>query len=76
MEITAAITRVKGEPFEIATLQLDDPAPGEVRVKLAATGVCHTDAITRDQVYPTPFRLYSAMKAPESSKPLERASPP
>src|SRR5699024_8779224 len=30
-------------------------APGEVRVKLAATGVCHTDAITRDQVYPTPL---------------------
>ena len=55
VEITAAITRVKGEPFEIATLQLDDPAPGEVRVKLAATGVCHTDAITRDQVYPTPL---------------------
>lgn len=55
MEITAAITRGKGKPFEITTLELDDPRPEEVQVKLTATGVCHTDAIVRDQVYPTPL---------------------
>lgn len=55
MEITAAVTPGKGAPFEIKTLQLDDPRPNEVRVKLTATGVCHTDAIVRDQVYPTPL---------------------
>lgn len=55
MEITAAITRGKGESFEITTLELDEPRPDEVRVKLTATGVCHTDAIVRDQVYPTPL---------------------
>ncbi|MGO1183277.1 MAG: NAD(P)-dependent alcohol dehydrogenase [Micrococcaceae bacterium] len=55
MQITAAITRGTGEPFEITTLTLDDPRPGEVQVKLTATGVCHTDAIVRDQVYPTPL---------------------
>lgn len=55
MEITAAVTPGTGEPFEIKTLELDDPRPNEVRVKLTATGVCHTDAIVRDQVYPTPL---------------------
>lgn len=55
MDITAAITRGKGEPFEVTTLQLDDLRPTEVRVKIVATGVCHTDAIIRDQVYPTPL---------------------
>lgn len=55
MQITAAITRGTGEPFEIASLELDDPRAGEVQVKLTATGVCHTDAIVRDQVYPTPL---------------------
>lgn len=55
MEITAAITRGKSEPFEITKLELDDPRSNEVQVKLTATGVCHTDAIVRDQVYPTPL---------------------
>lgn len=55
MEITAAVTPGTGEPFKIKTLELDDPRPNEVRVKLTATGVCHTDAIVRDQVYPTPL---------------------
>lgn len=55
MDITAAITPGKGAPFEITTLTLDDPRPNEVQVKLIATGVCHTDAIVRDQVYPTPL---------------------
>lgn len=55
MEITAALTPGKGEPFEIKTLQLDEPRSDEVQVKLTATGVCHTDAIIRDQVYPTPL---------------------
>lgn len=55
MKITAAITRGTSAPFEITTLELDDPRPNEVQVKLTATGVCHTDAIVRDQVYPTPL---------------------
>lgn len=55
MQITAAVTPGKGEPFEIKTLHLDEPRPNEIQVRLVATGVCHTDAIVRDQVYPTPL---------------------
>lgn len=55
MEVTAAIVRGQARPFEITTLELDDLRADEVRVRLVGTGVCHTDAIVRDQVYPTPL---------------------
>lgn len=53
--ITAAVARTHKQPFTIETLQLDDIRPNEVRVRLVATGVCHTDAIVRDGIYPTPL---------------------
>lgn len=55
MKVTAALATTPKAPFEIVELSLDEPRPDEVRVKLVATGVCHTDAIVRDQVYPTPL---------------------
>lgn len=55
MQVTAAIATAPETPFEIVELTLDEPRPDEVRVRLVATGVCHTDAIVRDQVYPTPL---------------------
>lgn len=55
MKVTAALATAPKAPFEIVELSLDEPRPDEVRVKLVATGVCHTDAIVRDQVYPTPL---------------------
>lgn len=53
METTAAVVREAGQPLEITTLQLDDPTINEVQVRITAAGVCHTDAIARDQIYPT-----------------------
>jgi aryl-alcohol dehydrogenase len=55
MEITAAVARSHGAPFTIETLELDDLRHDEVRVRMVATGVCHTDAIVRDGIYPTPL---------------------
>lgn len=55
MEVTAAVVHGEAKPFEITTLELDDLRPDEVRIRLVGTGVCHTDAIVRDQVYPTPL---------------------
>jgi aryl-alcohol dehydrogenase len=55
MNITAAVARDKSMPLTIEELELDDLRPGEVRVRMVASGVCHTDAIVRDQVYPTPL---------------------
>lgn len=52
MDVTAAITRAAGAPFELATVRLDDPRPDEVRVRIAAVGVCHTDLVARDGAMP------------------------
>lgn len=53
-EITAAIVREKGA-FEIGTVLLEPPRPDEVLVRVVATGLCHTDLVVRDQVYPVPL---------------------
>ncbi|MFI7705110.1 NAD(P)-dependent alcohol dehydrogenase [Nonomuraea sp. NPDC049480] len=55
MRITAALTETQGAPFTLASLDLDDPRPGEVVVKMVSSGVCHTDLIVRDQWYPVPL---------------------
>ncbi|MGP3911447.1 NAD(P)-dependent alcohol dehydrogenase [Nonomuraea sp. 10N515B] len=55
MRITAALTETKGAPFALTPLELDDPRPGEVVVRMVSSGVCHTDLIVRDQWYPVPL---------------------
>ncbi|MCM2339731.1 NAD(P)-dependent alcohol dehydrogenase [Rhodoferax sp.] len=50
--ITAAVVRALKAPMTIEQLELDEIRPNEVRVRMVATGVCHTDAIVRDGVYP------------------------
>lgn len=42
----AAVALGAGQPLEIATVQVQPPKAGEVLVRIAATGVCHTDAFT------------------------------
>ena len=39
----AAICFEKNAPLRVETVSLDAPGPGEVQVRLAASGVCHTD---------------------------------
>ena len=46
MKIKAAVAFEAAKPLVIEELDLEGPRPGEVLVKLAATGVCHTDAYT------------------------------
>lgn len=53
--VTAAVARTTGEPLTTEHLQLDGPRSNEVRVRMVATGICHTDAIVRDGIYPTPL---------------------
>ena len=55
MRITAALTETRGAPFALTPLELDDPRPGEVVVRMVSSGVCHTDLIMRDQWYPVPL---------------------
>jgi len=55
MTVTAAVARETGADLVIEELELDELRPNEVLVRMVASGVCHTDAIVRDQVYPTPL---------------------
>ncbi len=50
--ITAAVARTLKGPLTIEKLQLDELRPNEARVRLVAVGVCHTDSLVRDGVYP------------------------
>lgn len=55
MKISAAVVREAGGDFRIETLTLEEPRADEVRVRIVATGLCHTDLVVRDQVLPTPL---------------------
>lgn len=39
----AAVLRETGAPLVIEDVELDEPGPGEVRVRIEAAGVCHSD---------------------------------
>lgn len=43
MKIQAAVFHSPHRPFEIDTLDLEPPRAGEVLIKVAAAGVCHSD---------------------------------
>ena len=55
MRIQAAVTASQGAPFDVQPIELDALRPDEVLVEVAATGICHTDLIVRDQWYPVPL---------------------
>ena len=55
MQITAAVVPATSAPFEVRELELEAPGPGEVLVRMVATGVCHTDQVIRDQMVPVPL---------------------
>lgn len=55
MQVTAAVVREKSGPFIIDTLELADPRPDEVLVRLVASGMCATDLHGRDGYYNTPY---------------------
>lgn len=48
LKIRAAVTREKGAPFVIEDAYLRAPKLDEVRVRVVASGICHTDMIIRD----------------------------
>ena len=45
MKIKAAVATGPGEPFQLRTVDLDDPRDDEILVRVAGVGVCHTDLV-------------------------------
>jgi D-arabinose 1-dehydrogenase-like Zn-dependent alcohol dehydrogenase len=59
MSATVAIATMKtaqvpgpGADFEIVERETPQPGPGQVRIKVQACGVCHSDAFTKDGSWP------------------------
>ncbi|MFF9063013.1 Zn-dependent alcohol dehydrogenase [Streptomyces sp. NPDC014882] len=46
--VRAAVLPAVGAPLEITGIELPEPGPGQVRVRLAAAGVCHSDLSLSD----------------------------
>ena len=45
------VSRPNG-PFEIVEQAVPEPGPGLVRIKVHACGICHSDTLTKDGVFP------------------------
>ncbi len=54
-KIDAYVVESVSAPFTREELTLDEPGPGEVLVKVVATGVCHTDLNTQSGDMPLPL---------------------
>ncbi|PWT90591.1 MAG: alcohol dehydrogenase, partial [Acidobacteria bacterium] len=46
------VSKPKG-PFEFVEREITDPKPGEVRLKVLACGICHSDSLTKEGLWPT-----------------------
>jgi aryl-alcohol dehydrogenase len=55
MKTKAAVVGEKSGPFEISEVELAELRDDEVLVRIVGVGVCHTDLICRDQLYPVSF---------------------
>lgn len=47
--------RQPGAEAQVEDITIDDPGPGEVRVKMLTSGVCHTDLHTKEGKFGTAF---------------------
>lgn len=55
MKMRAAVLEEFGKPLVVQEVDLKDPKPGEVLVRLVACGVCHTDLYTASGVDPSGY---------------------
>jgi D-arabinose 1-dehydrogenase-like Zn-dependent alcohol dehydrogenase len=45
------VTQPNG-PFELVEREIPEPAVGQVRIKVEACGICHSDSLTKEGTYP------------------------
>jgi S-(hydroxymethyl)glutathione dehydrogenase / alcohol dehydrogenase len=55
VKIRAAVLEEFGQPLAVQEIDLAEPRPGEVLVRLAACGVCHTDLYTASGADPSGY---------------------
>ena len=54
MEAQAAVMRERHGRWSMETVTVAEPGPNEVRVRVAASGICQTDVHARDGFFPIP----------------------
>ena len=52
MKMKAAQISKPGGDFELVEREIPQPAPGQVRVKVEACGICHSDVLVKDGMWP------------------------
>jgi aryl-alcohol dehydrogenase len=52
---TAAVVDAANAPFDLRDVEVGDVQPTEVRVRMMASGICHTDLLIREGTFPTPM---------------------
>src|SRR6266404_2197877 len=45
----------KGGPIELVTREVPDPKAGEVRVRVQSCGICHSDSVTKEGIFPITY---------------------
>ena len=55
MRVTAAVMPERSGRWSLETLDLADPTPHEVIVRVVASGICQTDVHARDGFFPLPW---------------------
>jgi aryl-alcohol dehydrogenase len=55
MQITAAVVPERSAPFALENLELCEPRPDEVIVRVVASGMCQTDLHGRDGYFGSPY---------------------
>lgn len=63
MRMRAAVCAAVGGPVEIREVELRPPAPGEVLVRITATGVCASDVHVVDGTLPKPMPIVPGHEA-------------
>jgi D-arabinose 1-dehydrogenase-like Zn-dependent alcohol dehydrogenase len=48
----AAQVPKKGAPFELVERPIPEPGPGQVQIKVEACGICHSDVLLKDGLFP------------------------
>lgn len=51
-KMTAAQVTKPGAPFDLVEREVPQPGPGQVRIRVRACGLCHSDKYVKDNLWP------------------------
>jgi D-arabinose 1-dehydrogenase-like Zn-dependent alcohol dehydrogenase len=51
-KMKSAVVTKKGGPFELQEREIPQPGPGQVRIRVQACGICFSDHLTKDGLWP------------------------